>query len=650
MFYYEVALSTPLNHHLTYHSSQELEAGQKVSVPLRNKKNSGIVVKKVDKPKFKTLAVQEVEDFKLNPQHLKWLQWIANYYLYPEGLVINSIFPPLEKKERKKKEQSLLSEKVDLTKYQEEALQKIFPLSGFKAHLLHGVTGSGKTEIYMELFEDVIFKQGKQGLFLLPEISLTPQLEGRFKKRFGNLISVYHSQMTPRQKTNSWYDFMEGQTKILIGARSALFCPSENIGLIVIDEEHESSFKQEEKFLYHARDAALKLAHTKNIPLVMGSATPSLESFKNAQEGKYNYIRLQHKVFEQGAPPHEIVNMCKESASPFWLSNTLKIKIENHLARKKQIALFLNRRGWASFMQCYDCGHSFHCLNCDVTLTLHNKKELYCHYCGYGEHLPATCPECSSEKIQSMGLGTEQVVHDIENLFPQARILKFDRDEIQTKNQLKDAIQSIEEQKVDLIVGTQMIAKGLDFPNLTLMGVLDADLNMSLPDFRAGEKSLQQLLQVLGRVGRRKEQHAEVVIQSRSPEHFIFQNLNEKKYEEFASQQLKRREIYNYPPYSRMVALIIKSKTSNTGESFGSKVSHFCKALKEKWPKYQELSILGPCPAPLSKVRNEFRYQILLKFPAGLSHKAFLSKIAEALGKPPTHTKLQINVDPVDLM
>jgi len=289
-------------------------------------------------------------------------------------------------------------------------------------------------------------------------------------------------------------------------------------------------------------------------------------------------------------------------------------------------------------------------MNCDVSLTVHNKTELYCHYCGYGEKIPEKCPGCSSEKINKIGLGTEQVIKDLEEIFPSARLLKFDRDEIQNKNQLIEAVSSIEEHRCDIIVGTQMIAKGLDFTNLTLMGILDADQSFSFPDFRASEKSLQQILQVLGRVGRRKEQESEVIIQTRTPEHFIFSHLDEKEFENFSDSQIEKREMFNYPPFSKMVAFSIKAKSVKTGEHLAEKVAHLCNGLKQAWPSYKETNVLGPCPSPIPKIRNEFRFQVILKFPAGLNHQQFVTEVHRALGKPPAQSKISINVDPVDLM
>ncbi len=653
MHYYEVAIPAPLDTCLTYSCVKELSIGEQVVVPLRKKNTTGVVVLKTGEPDFKT---KEITIFKehsliLDSHHLEWLKWIAKYYHYPIGLVINSIFPPLPRKEKRKNSKTLNSTRVaTLTDAQKNALNKIKPLNNFKTHLLHGVTSSGKTEIYMELFGEVILKQNKQGLFLLPEISLTPQLEKRFIERFGGLISVYHSQLTLRQKTNSWYDFIEGKTKILIGPRSALFCPSKNIGLIILDEEHESSFKQEEKFLYHARDAALKLAQLKNIPIVLGSATPSLESLNNVKRGKYSYIRLKEKVFNQRVFIPKIVDMTKEKSDPFWLSKELKNSIENHLSRKKQVALFLNRRGWASCIQCYSCGQGFKCLNCDVSLTLHNKNDLYCHYCGYGEKAPVKCFKCNDKRIQRIGLGTEQVFRDLNIIFPNVRILKFDRDEIHTKNQLSCAIKDIEDQNFEIIIGTQMIAKGLDFTNLTLMGILDADQALSFPDFRSSEKSLQQILQVIGRVGRRREQKAEIIIQTRSPEHKIFENLNEKNFEDFALEQLKIRQSFNYPPFTKMVAFLIKAKFEKTGELLARRLAQLSSQLKTAWPQFSDLGILGPCPAPIGKIRNEYRFQVVLKFSQDLKHQQFIKRVLKALGKLPPQSRISINVDPVDLM
>jgi primosomal protein N' (replication factor Y) len=654
MHYYNIAVPIPSFDYFTYSSEQNLSPGTVVEVNMRRKKSLGVVIEESSKPSdFDVKPINStIENLRIPKAHLDWLLWLSDYYLYPPGLVIQSSFPPLKEKVKESNSEPHIEKRFDLTDSQKTALSQIMPLNGFKAHLLHGVTGSGKTEIYLELFEEVLKKQKKQGLFLLPEISLTPQLERRFKERFGSSVSTYHSQLTPRQKTNAWYDFKNGRTQILIGARSALFCPTENLGLIVVDEEHESSFKQEEKFLYNAKDSALKLAQLKNIPIILGSATPSLESMMNVKKNKIHYTRIKEKVFKQKTPERFVVDMTQVEPrpEPLWLSPLLKEKIEHHLAHKKQVALFLNRRGWSSFVQCFACGHEFKCVNCDISLTLHQKTQLFCHYCSYGEPLPEQCPECGEEQIKKFGLGTEQVVRDCEQLFPQARILKFDRDEVHNKHQLKEAIEKIDNYEVDLIVGTQMISKGLDFERLSLMGVLDSDQSFSFPDFRATEKSVQQLNQVLGRVGRREHQEAEVVIQTRHPEHIALNHLDETSYENFSDSILKKRELYNYPPFVRMVSLLVKAHNETQGDKLIKKVSDIFEGLKKKWPSFSEVQILGPTPSPIQKIRNEYRFQLILKFPLTLPHQSFVKEGLRALGKLPAKTKLSINVDPVDLM
>jgi len=654
VYYYNIAAPIPTFEYLTYSSTEQLEPGTAVEIAVRRKKTTGIIIEETSKPTdFEVKEILQILiGLSLPKENLEWLLWLSDYYHYPPGLVIQSCFPPLKEKTKDLGEMKHFDKKFELTKAQNIALEQIGKLDGFKAHLLHGVTGSGKTEVYLELFEEVLKNQKKQGLFLLPEISLTPQLEKRFKERFGNSVSTYHSQLTPRQKTNAWYDFKNGRTQILIGARSALFCPTDNLGLIVVDEEHEASFKQEEKFLYNAKDSALKLAQLKNIPIILGSATPSLESMLNVKRDKIYYTRLKDKVFKQKTPERFIVDMTKVDPrpEPFWLSPTLKDKIEHHLSQKKQVALFLNRRGWSSFVQCFACGHEFKCVNCDISLTLHQKTQLFCHYCSYGEPLPGKCPECHEEQIRKFGLGTEQVVRDCEELFPHARILKFDRDEVHNKHQLKEAIDSIDNFEVDIIVGTQMISKGLDFERLSLMGVIDSDQSFSFPDFRATEKSVQQLNQVLGRVGRRENQEAEVVIQTRHPNHTALKHLDETSYEDFSDEILKKRETYNYPPYARMVSLLVKAHNESQGDRFMNRVSDLFQTLKEKWPSFSEVQILGPSPAPIQMIRNEYRFQLILKFPGNLPHQKFLKEGLRVLGKLPTKTKLSINVDPVDLM
>ncbi len=654
MFYYEFAVPIPSFDCLTYSSNEELHLGCVAELLIRRKKTKGVVVREVQKPtEYEVKEILNIEKSLTLPKaHLDWLLWLSSYYLYPPGLVLQSAFPPLKEKQKEQKPKEFTVKKYELTDAQKKVLTQIDSLKDFKAHLLHGVTGAGKTEIYLELFDDVINTQNKQGIFLLPEISLTPQLEKRFKERFGPMISTYHSQLTPRQKTNSWYDFKMGRTKILIGARSALFCPSDNIGLIVVDEEHESSFKQEEKFLYNAKDAALKLSQLKNIPIVLGSATPSLESMINVKKEKINYIRLKEKVFKQKTPERFIVDMTKldERPEPFWLSPLLKDKIEHHLSQKKQVALFLNRRGWSSFVQCFACGHEFKCVNCDISLTLHQKTQLFCHYCSYGEALPEACPKCHEKEVRKFGLGTEQVVKDCEALFKNSRILKFDRDEVQNKHQLKEAIDQIENFEVDLVVGTQMIAKGLDFERLSLMGVIDADQALSFPDFRATEKSVQQLNQVLGRVGRRQGQEAEVVIQTRHPTHMALSHLDETQYESFTEEALKKREIFKYPPYSRMISLLVKSHEEQTGDKLINRSFRAFDELKNKWSSFSEVALLGPSPAPIQMIRREYRFQMMLKFPVHLPHQEFVKEGLRLIGKLPPRTKLSVNVDPIDLM
>lgn len=647
MKYYEIAVNAPIESKLTYHSDKELELGSLVSVPLGRRTADGIVWSEVSAPtEFESKSIKSVQEYKIDLDYKQWIEWISQYYHYPLGLV-SHLLNPKSKFERKSKQVEIEIEKKTLTANQLDALKKIDLKNEFRVTLLHGVTGSGKTEVYMELFDQAL-ADGRQGLFLVPEISLTPQLEERFKKRFGHKVSTFHSQMTPKQRSLNWHDFNSGETKILLGPRSALFCPAKNLGVIILDEEHESSFKQEDKFLYHARDAAIKLAHIKNIPVILGSATPSLESIKNVTEKKFQLVQLKDKVFNQDPPSIEVVDMRSQKNNPFWLSQNLKDKIENHLARKNQAALFLNRRGWSSLIQCYDCGFTFMCPNCDVSLTLHDGGTLFCHYCSYGERTPKNCPSCESEKLSQIGLGTEQIENDLKELFPHHRVKRIDRDEITTKKQLAEAISQVQTGEVDILIGTQMIAKGLDFPNLTLMGVVDADLALSLPDFRASERGLQQIIQVLGRVGRRKGQNAEVVIQTRSPENSIFQNLEEANYLEYSKTQLNRRQSFLYPPYNRIIVFLVRGSSLKNTQIYSERIAFLTRSLSKKWDK--QIETLGPAPAPIEKLRNEYRIQILVKMPPEIKHQKFIAQLKEKLETAPTKTRLTVNVDPIDLM
>ncbi len=416
----------------------------------------GVVINPTARPKDRNIKLKAVigadEERPAIPKpYMDWLEWLAQYYLHPLGQVVETVFPPLTRKTTRVSKKSAAVKDYEersgppkLTQEQSTVLEAILDKPNFNVHLLHGVTGSGKTEVYLNLLERVL-NEGKQGLVLVPEISLTPQLLDRFSRRFPGMIAVLHSHLTPREKTNQWWSVVSGERRILIGARSALFCPVSNLGVIVLDEEHEPSYKQDEQLKYHARDAAIVLARTLNIPIVLGSATPSLESWHNAQIGKYHLHTMKARVNEREMPAIEVVDLREEtrkrkeapSGLPFWLSDRLYEELHHVFEKREQAALFLNRRGVAQTAQCHGCGFSAECPNCSVSLTVHGRSHLVCHFCEYTEQLREICPNCKEFPLQPLGLGTERIEQDMSSLFPAIRIARADRDEVQTREQLE---------------------------------------------------------------------------------------------------------------------------------------------------------------------------------------------------------------------
>ena len=622
-------------------------------MPLGKKQVPGLVIdKELEADKYKTL--KEILNFDqefpvLNSARIKWLNWLSHYYYYPIGLVADLSFPPLEFKKKKnledKKQNSIdvQEENIVLNKEQQASLDSILEKSDFQTHLIYGVTGSGKTEIYKKL-ADHILKLNKQILILVPEIFLTPQLVDRFAKSFPDQVAVLHSQLTPRKKTDAWESLIKKEKNILIGTRSSLFCPLPDLAMIVIDEEHDSSFKQEEKFRYHARDSAIMLAKEMNIPIVLGSATPSLSSWHQAQKNNYKLHLLKKRAFAQDISPVQIVDLktCFSKQRPYWLTDDLFLKMQEILSKGDQVALFLNRRGVAHFLMCFDCGHVVKCPNCDISLTLHAKDSLLCHYCSYTEHKIDKCPSCKSDHWIEKGLGTESIEKSIKSFFPDKKILRADRDSINSRKEMEEFINTVEAKKADIIIGTQMISKGLDFPSVQLVGLLMADMGFHLPDFRATEKSFQILLQMSGRAGRRSKGH--VILQTFNPEHSSLRYVESQDYPSFAKEELAIREKLFYPPFCRLCLLEIDSLKEKEGEKFAFQMYQ---KLTKQAPS--SMRILGPSPAPLFKIKNRYRYQILIKSPDHSLLQSFLDHFLKSVKEKP-FVRLKVDRDPGSML
>lgn len=502
---------------------------------------------------------------------------------------------------------------LPLNNQQEEAFKKItnaMKKQKSETFLLHGITGSGKTEIYLQAINECI-QNGKEAIVLVPEISLTPQMTERFRSRFGELVAVMHSGLSVGEKYDEWRKVHKQKVKVVVGARSAIFAPFQNVGLIILDEEHESTYKQEDSPRYHARDVAIWRSEYHQCPVILGSATPSLESYARGKKNVYTLLTLSQRALHQPLPAVEIVDMREElkKGNRSMFSERLAESIKMRLEKKEQIVLFLNRRGYSSFVLCRDCGTVLHCQNCDISLTYHKTTEkLKCHYCGYEDKTPRFCPQCNSEHIRYFGTGTQKVEEELVKLFPQARVVRMDVDTTKRKGSHEQILKQFGNGDADILLGTQMIAKGLDFPNITLVGVLSADSSLHLPDFRSSEKTFQLLTQVSGRTGRH-EKLGEVVIQTYSPEHYAVQLAKTQNYELFFNQEMFIRHQAGYPPYYFLALIQVSHEDLMDAKNYAMKVSEW---LRTKLSF--DVSIIGPTPSSISRMQNRYRYQCLIKY------------------------------------
>lgn len=477
--------------------------------------------------------------------------------------------------------------------------------------LLEGITGSGKTEVYLQSIAEILNK-GKTAMMLVPEIALTPQMVQRFKSRFGKAVAVLHSGLSQGEKYDEWRKIERGEAQVVVGARSAVFAPLPNIGVIIIDEEHEATYKQDEAPRYHARDLAIWRSQYHGCPVVLGSATPSLESRARAQKNRYELLLLTKRAHEDAQlPPVTIVDLKDEfvQKNTSTFSRLLQEKITDRLMKKEQIVLLLNRRGYSSFMMCRDCGYVLPCPNCDISLTLHmDVKKMCCHYCGHQENIPRKCPDCQGDKIRYYGTGTQKVEEELQERFPQARILRMDVDTTRKKGAHERILKAFEEQEADILLGTQMIAKGLDFPNITLVGVLNADTALNLPDFRSSERTFQLLTQVSGRAGR-GDKPGEVIVQTFNPEHHSIVLAQAQDYEAFYKQEMFLRHQSGYPPFYFTVKI---SASHPSEEVAAKKMYQIAEKLKNGLSEASRL--LGPIPSGVSRIKNRYHYQIILKY------------------------------------
>lgn len=528
---------------------------------------------------------------------------------------------------------------VTLNKEQAEVCEKV-NLEEFNPYLLYGVTGSGKTEVYMELIDRTL-KMGKNAIMLVPEISLTPQIVDRFVTRFGSDIAILHSGLSDGEKYDEYRKILDGRVRIVVGARSAIFAPLKNIGIIVIDEEHTQTYKQDSNPMYHARDVAMMRGKYHNAPVILGSATPSLESFARAMNGVYKLLTLTKRAKDAKLPEVTIVSMRDEvKRGNFVLSRLLKDKIIDRLNKNEQIILLLNRRGYSSMLTCRDCGSVLKCPNCDISLTYHKSSNTNrCHYCNYSIKNVNKCLQCGSSNIKDYGLGTEKLEEEIKKMF-NARVVRMDMDTTSKKGMHEKIVNDFGEHKFDILLGTQMIAKGLDFPLVTLVGVINADASLNVPDFRSAEVTYQLLSQVSGRAGR-SELPGEVIIQSYNPEHYSLRYAKKHDYIDFYKEEMKIRKELNYSPYYYITVVNISSKDYDEGFKEANKIGDFLRRNLDVNTK-----VLGPATANVFKINNIYHYQCIIKYKRDERIKPVLRKIDEVY-KVNNKVSVCVDVNPV---
>ena len=528
-----------------------------------------------------------------------------------------------------------------------DAIRLAIDAREFRAFLLYGVTGSGKTEIYLNAIQAVV-AQGRGALLLVPEIALTPAMAGQFFSRFGDRVAILHSAFTDVERTDQWRRIRSGSASVVVGTRSGVFAPVRNLGLIVVDEEHDGSYKQEETPRYNGRDVALVRAQAAHACVVLGSATPSLESRFNAERGKYTLLTLPGRIEARPMPAVELIDMRQEfleTRQQATFSRKLIEAIGQRLENGEQTIILLNRRGFSSFVACRACGERVQCVNCSVTLTFHKRdRRLLCHYCGYAEKVPSVCPKCASDHVYFLGVGSERVEEELHRAFPAARIARLDRDTVTGKRQYETILDGFREGSFDILVGTQMIAKGHDIPNVTLVGVVSADVGLGMPDFRAAERTFQLLTQVAGRAGRGSLPGI-VLIQTINPDHYAVRMAAAQDYTAFYEKELAFRRAMSYPPFTAMANVLVRSEKKELALRMSGELGMLLTPPPEK------LRVMGPAEAPVPRLKAEYRYQLLIKSASRIALNALLQKVrAFAIERKWPATALVIDVDPLSLL
>nr|WP_318676988.1 primosomal protein N' [Treponema sp.] len=697
MKYAEIALNVPLNQTFTYLTlaegtdrvslkgenlqpdlltktrkstvkNFESQIGKRAEVKFGNRRLTGIIVKLFDElPKDLPYDASKIrpiirvldEEPLLTSELINLGIWMSNYYLTPIGEILNSMIPS-GKRETSSQDFSFTDEFpeqkiVTLSDEQKKAIESITSSNNetVKFHYLYGTTGSGKTEVFLQVAEKIL-KKGKGIIYLVPEIGLTPQVIEAVTMRFGSTVAVLHSGLTPSQKLTEWNRILHKEARIVIGARSAVFAPVPQLGLIIIDEEHDGSYKSNNTPRYHARQIAMYRCSKLAIPLLMGSATPSVESWNSISNGQFECHKLTKRL-AGGAPPKiKIIDLSKQPSSGQSISQELFEAIDKAVAKKRQAILFLNRRGFNHFFRCSYCGYELKCKNCSVPLTYHKSiNRLKCHYCGWSLEAPNSCPQCGSFDVGYSGFGTEFIEAEVKAKFPNARVVRVDTDSLTKKGELQDKLDAFKKGEYDIMLGTQMIAKGLNFPNLKVVGIVLADTGLHLPDFRASEKTFALITQVAGRAGRFFPD-GEVYVQTYNPGAESIYYACNAKVNEFYSSEISTRKLLEFPPFSRLVRLVFRSPNLEDAKSTAHNAKQILEEqlseLKKKFSSLcADVEILGESECPINKIAANYRYQIILKS----KNINILQRMTDHLINDFTHPSnvyIETDIDPVNLL
>ena len=661
-----VAVPSPLRHTFDYLppenvSPKNIKPGMRVLVPFGRREVVGVILEVANHSEYESTKLRLVsailDSESLLPKSiLDLITWTSNYYHHPIGDVINNVLPNLLRKKPGKKSiedyrydaknpQKKIKNTIQLNEDQKKAITIIKNhLNEFKAFLLDGVTGSGKTEVYLRVIVEII-AQKKQALILVPEINLTPQTIARFAERFSVKIAVFHSRLTLKERLLSWLMAKDGAAPIIIGTRSAIFTPLKNPGIIIIDEEHDLSFKQQTGLRYSARDLAVMRGKLENIPVVLGSATPSLESIYNVKRKRYVELKLPERAGNAICPSFHLVDMRSQKLKN-GIAENLLIQIKKHLADGGQVLIFLNRRGFAPVLICHHCSWVAGCKHCDARLTMHQKQQhMRCHHCGAIIRIPTKCPECAGEKLLMLGAGTERIEIALRELFPDVKLTRIDRDTTKRKNSLEEILDGIHKGEYQILVGTQMLAKGHHFPNVTMVAVLNVDQSLFGFDFRSSEHLAQLVMQVAGRAGR-AEKPGQVYLQTHNPHHPLLLNLINGGYVSFVNNCLEERQTARLPPYSYLALLQAEGKKQGAVLEF---LTTLCSAAKSELNK--TIEIFGPVPATMERKAGYFRAQLLLQSQNREALQQAINILLDNIDKlkPKNNIRWFLDIDPAEL-